>query len=470
MSYSIKIHQWCLLLLFILGSGLQTKGNMETTISRSEPSEIIPQIMIEVNNVPEGNKALPGSNGIVEIKSGLFISKEETLDRIAVFENIPSGKAYSLSIFNKSKSTAFDNAVEFWGKWQKVAISPENPRLSLTRHMPYIFNIQPRRSTVDRLNPAFEVGDTIKIDLIIKNPSPYRLKSKAVVKLRSLTTSKIHKIEKPITLEPHEKNKRVVLHFVAAEAGGYAFAPGIFVKQEINQWTDCWDWSEDPFFYVVEQHRYLEFAGHQFYVKAGFGNPGGNYWSDDKSHVRIDEKGGLSLTLAKKKGKWYSSEVISKETFSYGTYTFYITAQPALFDPHVVAGIFLYYDDINEIDIEFSRWGDAENHKFGNYVVQPAHYPGNHYRFPLLTNDTITTHQIVWGPESISFASWRGHSPYPLQDNIIYKWNYTGKDIPKGGKLQLFFNLWLFRGTFPQNDRTETFTINHFTFTPKQLN
>lgn len=464
-----NLHQWyCFLILFV-ASGLQAKGNLETA-TKGEPSNIIPQVMIEVNNVPEGNKALPGSNGLVEIKRGLFSRKEATRDRIAVFDNIPGGKAYTLSIFNRSNSSAFDNTVEFWGQWQKVIIDHENPRLSLTRHMPYIFNIQPRRSAAARLNPAFEVGDTIKIDLTIKNPSPYRLKSTAVVKLRSLSSSKTHKIEKEITLEPHENNKRVVLHFVAAEAGGYAFAPGIFVKQAINQWTDCWDWSEDPFFYVVEQHRYLEFAGHLFYVKAGFGNPGGNYWSDDTSHVWIDEKGGLNLTLAKKKGKWYSSEVISKGKFSYGTYTFYFTAQPALYDPHVVAGIFLYYDDVNEIDIEFSRWGDAENHNFGNYVIQPADYPGNHFRFPLLTNDTITTHQIIWRPESISFLSWRGHSPYPQQDNIISGWEYTGKDIPKGGALQLFFNLWLFRGTFPQNDRTETFTINHFTFTSSEEN
>lgn len=460
---------WCCLMYIFAGTGLQANPPRHAAY-KSERSNSIERLLIEVNNVPEGNKALPASNGIVKIKRGLFSRRVETRDRIAEFHDIKVGKAYTFSVFNKSNSAPFNHALEFWGKWQNIVIDPANPKFTLTRQMPFIFNITTRHSAIDRLNPSFEVGDTITISLTIKNPSSLKLKSTAVIMLRNLTNSKIHKVEKEITLNPYENNKHVFLYFVATEPGGYLFAPGIFVQEPINQWTDCWDWSEKPFFYVAQEHRYLYFAGYQWYIKTGFGNPGGNHWSDDSTHVWIDDDGGLHLTLAKKGDNWYSSEVISKETFSYGTYTFNITARPAYFDPHVVGGIFLYYDETNEIDIEFSRWGDADNHKFGNYVVQPAEYPGNHFRFPLLTYDTITTHQIIWRPDALSFISWRGHQANPHQDNIISSWQYTGNHNPKAGKLKLFFNLWLFRGTFPQGNRKETFTINNFTYEPMQEN
>jgi hypothetical protein len=447
-------------LVFISGiiSGLSGKlaaqnGNIES-------------LLIHMNNIPDGNRLFPGSNGIINIQRGRFSQRAYTLDGMASFHNIPPKTNYTISALNKSNSHAFDNALELWGRWTNVRLDHDVTELSFTRELPIIWDINSFHARKNSFNPSLEVGQPVTFEVFVKNPSSQKLRSKVVMMVKNENTGRIERIERDITIESFEEQEHVLLNYIPQEAGEYYIAPGIYLQQGINQWSDCWDWPEDPAFIVTGEHRYINFAGFEWEVKNGFGNPGNNIWSNDPAQVWVDENERLQLVLQKKNNRWYSAEVISRSSFGYGTYTFYIDAEPALYDPHVVAGIFLYKDEKNEIDIEFSRWGDADNYQLGNYVIQPAELPGNQFRFPILTEGSYTTHRIEWKPDEINFSSWHGHHPEPPPGQIIAQWQYSGRYVPIGSELRLFFNLWLFQGIYPKHDRKENLIISNFTYEP----
>jgi hypothetical protein len=430
-------------------------------------TEKVDRVLIHLKNVSHGNSLIPGSNGIVKLQRRRFRQEAQTLDAMASFYQVPVAGDYSVTGLHHSQSSAFDNAIELWGQWDQVNISPNFNEFIFERNMPYILDVQASYFRENMANPSLEINDELTLNVLMKNPSGQTMKTKLVVLLKNAFTQEVIRLEDEVVLHSSQLHHKKVLTYQVKSSGEYHFAAGIFLEQRINQWSDCWDWSEDPMFFVSKEHRTIEFAGYTWDVKAGFGNPGSNFWANDSSNVWIDGLNRLNLTLSPKdNGRWYATEVISQQTFGFGTYTFFIDASPAEFDPHVVAAIFLFKDEENEIDIEFSRWGDKENYQFGNYVVQPAEYPGNHFRFPILTNGSYTTHRIEWMPDQIVFSSWHGHYPEAPEGKIISQWQYAGDHVPDADGIKLFFNIWLFRGIQPKSDASEIFTIAGFDYQP----
>ncbi len=429
--------------------------------------EKVDRVLIHLNNASQGSNSIPGSNGIIKLERRRFKQQAQTLNAIAGFYDIPAADDYSVTGLHLSHSSSFDNALELWGQWEQVNISENSKEFTFERNMPYILDVKASYLRDNNANPSLQVNDDLNLEVFVRNPSGKTLKALVVVLLKNSSTQETIRLEEEIVLHSSQLNQSKVFTYRVKSSGEYHFSTGIYLKQRINQWTDCWDWSEDPMFFVSKEHRTVEFAGYLWDVKAGFGNPGSNYWANDSTHVWIDGRGRLNLTLSPKdNGRWYASEVISQKTFGYGTYTFFIDASPWDFDPHVVAAIFLFKDEENEIDIEFSRWGDKENYQFGNYVLQPADFPGNQFRFPILTNGSYTTHQIEWTPDQIVFTSWHGHYAIPPEGRIISQWQYAGNHIPVADGIRLFFNIWLFRGLQPKSDAAEIFTITGFDYQP----
>jgi len=146
----------------------------------------------------------------------------------------------------------------------------------------------------------------------------------------------------------------------------------------------------------------IEFAGYQWVVKSGYQRgPGPNYWSDSEQSVWVDENGWLHLKIRKENGIWTCAEVYTKEPTCYGLHHFYTIGRLDNMDPNVVFAPFLYKDDLTEIDIEFSRWGEANSPSNAQYVVQPFDKSGNLERFWLALNDDITTHYPTPNKRSI---------------------------------------------------------------------
>lgn len=217
--------------------------------------------------------------------------------------------------------------------------------------------------------------------------------------------------------------------------------------------------------------KILSFSGYQWRVKSSaspFG-PGPNYFSDNSENVWVDELGQLHLKITKRNGKWYCAEVVSKETFGYGTYRFYVASRIDQLDENVIVGLFTWDDDPannhREIDIEFAKWGQAENEN-AQFVVQPWNTFGNMVRFPIQLNETLSTHSFDWRNDNILFQSIYGHYSTPPDSHIVVMWNYTGQDIPPPGNENARINLWLFNGEPPSDRQEVEIVITKFEFIP----
>lgn len=190
--------------------------------------------------------------------------------------------------------------------------------------------------------------------------------------------------------------------------------------------------------------REVTFAGRQWEVKAGFGGPGPNHWSDDPASVWVDDQG-LHLRLRQVGGVWYGAEVRTLTCTRRGVHRFYMDAALEDLDPNVIAAAFLYRDDDNELDVEFARWGDPAAYP-AQYVVQPSAIE----RFPLGLSGTFTTHTIDWAAARTRFSSVHGHYAVPPGPSwVIHQRRYKGPLQPEPDGMHVHLNLWLMAGLAP---------------------
>ena len=240
---------------------------------------------------------------------------------------------------------------------------------------------------------------------------------------------------------------------------------------------------------VVWSAETLHFSGYDWSVKTGFMGPGPNHW--DTANALVDKQGRLHLKLTQHDGQWYGAEVTLLSRLGFGHYEWQIASRLDQWDDNVVLGLFNYptpdvgADGTNEIDIEFARWGRAQN-PLGNYTVWPpqAHTPPGTHTFEVRWKDVATTHRFDWLPQSVAFAS------HPLQgaaeagaaqhddaeakppesressvEQFIFEPLTPQRSIPQN-PLPVHFNLWLFRGQPPKNGQEVEVIISSFRFTP----
>jgi hypothetical protein len=222
--------------------------------------------------------------------------------------------------------------------------------------------------------------------------------------------------------------------------------------------------------------RMVPFAGRDWRVKGpGYYGPGGNLFCNTEDCAWVDDEGRLHLTLQQLGGPWFSTEVVCDQALGYGDYV--LTTEGALdqVDPQAVLGIFLWeygpcYDDsytywnaFNEIDIEYSRWGNPAN-EIAQFVAQPYNYPGNIDRFDTTFGATeIASHAMRWLPDRVEYRVWRGGPADESPDTLVRTWTYQGPHVPRPEQPRMHLNLWKLSGT-PADDQEVVFT--NFTFVP----
>ena len=213
---------------------------------------------------------------------------------------------------------------------------------------------------------------------------------------------------------------------------------------------------------VKSTTRVITFSGFEWVVRTtgnGKEGPGPNYFSDSEENVWVDAAGRLHLKIVRTGGLWYCSGISLRRSLGYGKYVFYVSGQISELDQHVVAGLFTYKNDEEEIDIEFSRWSDPNNMD-AQFAVQPSHLPGNKVRFNLDLTGEHSTHAFNWQPEKIDFISLQGHGLAQTASNVIHQWTYTGANIPPDSDERLKINLWLFRGQSPSDMKEQELVID----------
>lgn len=226
-----------------------------------------------------------------------------------------------------------------------------------------------------------------------------------------------------------------------------------------------------PFVNTFRTPETIIFAGHNWSVKVGYDGPGPNFFSDDAGNVWIDANGYLHLKITSDSGQWYCSEIISKESFGYGTYVYTVENRVDTLDKNIVLGLFTwdtYAPQYNyrEIDFEFSRLGNPAN-DIAQYVIQPWNGAGNIHRFDIdYTSATdTTTHVMTWRADGIYFKSYYGDfSLAPTPESFIWDWYYTGDDNPPPGGENVRMNLWLINGLPPSDGLESEVVIKDFQF------
>lgn len=91
----------------------------------------------------------------------------------------------------------------------------------------------------------------------------------------------------------------------------------------------------------------------------------------------------------------------------YGTYIWLVDKKFSKIDQSAVVGLFSYFNDTAEIDIELSQWGNARKNNT-QFVVQPHDTPGNQHRYNSTDKDKDVIHAYKWECGSIKFKSFYG--------------------------------------------------------------
>lgn len=217
-----------------------------------------------------------------------------------------------------------------------------------------------------------------------------------------------------------------------------------------------------------QEGRAFEWSGHQWKTRSvtdnPIANPGPNRWSASKQSVWVDPSGKLHLALRFFEGQWYCSEVLTERSLGYGRYVFYVDSPIETIDRNVVLGLFTYLDDENEIDIEFTKWGENRTAVHEQFTIQPYSQPGNISRADYVPRTGGTTCAFTWLKDRIVFKCFEGTDidrtpPYRV-------WTYTGQNIPKPADEKLHINIWLFRGLWPEDMTEHELVLSRFEFVP----
>lgn len=210
--------------------------------------------------------------------------------------------------------------------------------------------------------------------------------------------------------------------------------------------------------------RTIEFSGYEFKVKdssissTGTLGPNNNIFSDSTDNVKVDKNGKLILQLSNKNNAWQAAEVISKDDFGYGKYIFKLESRIDLLDPNVTFSPFLYKDDLNEIDIEFSNFGTYNS----QFIVQPYYIEGNLNTFKTSLNGSYSSYVLDYQKNYVKFEAYHGHN-VNNKNNLIKSWEYKG-EIPHEEGMKLRFNLYIRNSDKPVNNKTQKVIINSFDY------
>lgn len=217
----------------------------------------------------------------------------------------------------------------------------------------------------------------------------------------------------------------------------------------------------------------IRFSGQEWKVKASREKrvgPGNNLFGADS--VFLDEQHRLHLKVTQRSNRWYCAEVISEQSFGFGTYRFYLSTPLEKLDPNLTLGLFTWSDARDyahrEIDVECAKWGKADDTNNAQFVVQPYQPVGHLVRFRVPPEMEATTHIFNWQSNRVVFRCLAGHAREPSADSpIIKEWTFQKKGVPQPGDENARINLWLATKTPRDSNDTEVI-VAKFEFEPAE--
>jgi MYXO-CTERM domain-containing protein len=194
------------------------------------------------------------------------------------------------------------------------------------------------------------------------------------------------------------------------------------------------------------------------------------------ANVSIDGSGYLHLAITNTNGTWTASELFTTDPLGFGTYQWQVDGPIDVYDKNVVLGLFPYgpaggigKDGTNEIDIEFSRWGQAggPNADWTDYPSTGTVKGETSFSFSL-SGGTLSTSRFVWKSTSIEDFLMTGLQPVGSTAGLVKSWTYAPANpttnIPQQ-PMPLGINLWCF--AIPSDGKNEAVVIRDFEFVPE---
>jgi hypothetical protein len=209
----------------------------------------------------------------------------------------------------------------------------------------------------------------------------------------------------------------------------------------------------------------LQFSGYDWTVQTGMSDHGGQPYAYDSANAWTDNKGYLHLRMNYRNGRWACSEVSLQKSLGYGTYKF-VVQDAAHLRPSAVLGMFTWDDAHstnfrNELDVELSRWGKADNPN-AQFVVQPFFGPDNLTRFSIPAG--ITTYLVRWEPGKASFSAFGGEATSPTKP--IYEHVFQS-GVPTPANEKVHVDLYDFHHSEALSGQPEEAIIESFAFVPE---
>ena len=200
---------------------------------------------------------------------------------------------------------------------------------------------------------------------------------------------------------------------------------------------------------MTYKRPYIEWSGHAWYARDSdfrSGGPGrGGNWS--RRNVTVNTDGTLTMKATNPTGKSpVAAELVSRETFGYGSYSVTVEGPFTDLHPAYVFGVFTFDwsgtaqgPGYNEIDIgEISKWGKSAT------SISAAYYPdagGTRKVAKVLWPKGLTraTLRLVWLPRTLMFQAFAGDSAtgVPFLNSSV-----TAVDTPVPKHEAVHINLW----------------------------
>jgi hypothetical protein len=217
----------------------------------------------------------------------------------------------------------------------------------------------------------------------------------------------------------------------------------------------------------------LVWKGHTWKVTSG-GMAG--VCQGDPKNVTVDANGYLHFKITNTGGTWTASEMFTTDKLGFGTYQWQVDGPIDKYDKNIVLGLFPYgpaagigADGTNEIDIEYSRWGQANgvNGDWTDYPNSGKTIGELSYDFTL--DSTLSTSRFTWTNASIQSSLIGGLQPVDSTTGLIKTWTYAPQNaatnIPQN-PMPLGMNLWCFDAP-PSNGQGIEIVIRDFQFIPE---
>ena len=222
--------------------------------------------------------------------------------------------------------------------------------------------------------------------------------------------------------------------------------------------------------------RYI-LDGFTFLVKDSKGErvgPRGNIFSDEETVVFQDESGSIHLRLRESEEGVLAAEIVCVEAKGFGLYEFVLEGNLDQIPAEVMVSPFLYYDDENEIDIEFSTWSRVDNEQEspwlgrGNYqfIRQPYYQKGHSVRpDEMLVLDhskgvPLTSYRVYNLEDKVQIEMYEGG----FEDGeLIQSWEYS-PGVLKGNLMRFRLNLYLRNTTDSKLNESVEVVLKEFKF------